>query len=798
MENKKKDYSDSQIRTILNLDYIRLRPSAYIPDVGVNGQFSLIKELLDNAFDEMNEKLKPSEGNIDIFLLKEDTNYIVAIYDNGRGVPLNSLQDSFTVEKTSGKFDTESYKYSSGMYGIGAKATVALSRKFRAISFREDGVGDLLVKNGKDIFLEKYDPWQRTGMFLMTQPNPAFLSEIERFKDIDYIQITNFLELMSLFSKFRMRFWYLDKGYNNLWDMDVSSLIKYFANIDETVLPVFDNSRFSKMDFIIKHFKTPEYSHTLSYSDNDLIFTIEVYSNINYIIPQNANKISLVNNVPFASSDDNLHTSMFYSRVLLELSKRVTEKEIINFVINEYKVPINVLMNVKFSGAKFTGTTKHLFKDITFKEPYRRALDEVFSDSSFIDGLYEYIKDDISLKYNLSINKQFINIHSNRQLLLDLNRPTKFSDCNTSDRTIAELFLAEGDSAKSDKGRNPEDQAIYALQGKPLNSLLTMEKINISIAKIKSNAIFSDIIKLTGIIPGSDNLSKLRYDKVFIMTDADVHGYHIANILIANFCILCPKFVEEGHLYIVIPPLYGLKSKNNGQMLFVKDYEHLVSYLAENIYSNIFDIYLSSPTYEEKLLSKEDFVGFTSIVLELGTMLHTLGNKLNISSEILEILACSSELLNGGVNEEEIKRVFDANAVHYDSINEILTLSIGSEDIIIPLRDFGFIIYEKLLPYLNEYLLNKMEIKVSTRHSDVLNKTPMSITNLYSIFTDLDKQFFEIERYKGLGRMMPVDRCSTCMDKKTRRTYQIKSIGDLNRIFELLGKDSQYRKELLL
>lgn len=807
----KKVYTEKDIKHMESLDYIKLRSTAYIQDVSVDGHYQLIKELIDNSIDEL-EEIKLSNNTISIYLIHDKSSYTIAVYDNGRGIPINKLKDVFTQLHTSGKFDTNSYKFSAGTFGVGATATVALSSKFRAISFRGNKLGELSVIDGKDILFNKYDNFLKEsyphGTLTLFKPNKSILIDENKFKEYGYLLILDFIKIISLFSKFSIRFYNVINNRLNLFNADIVTLIERLNKFSIPENTLFDSSMFDRNDYITKRFKSHEYEYFIEYpSDHslidDLYFSIEIIGNLSHQINYSNNKITLVNNIPFFENN-NLHIKLFLKLIKIELAKKYSDANMKSYILNDYKLPISFLMNIKFKGAQFSGTIKHLFKDVNFKTPFTNALLNIFENTDFINNFYEFIKEDVVEKYNIFNNNQFIKVKTNKQLLLELNRPDKFSNCSTTDRSKAELFLAEGASAKSDKGRNSELQAIYALGGKPFNSLTIQENIKTSIEKLKKNEIFQDIIKLIGIIPGSNSLNNLNYDKIFITADADAHGYHITNIIISNLYALCPALINEGHLYMVIPPLYGLKLRDKKNTLFIKDNFELISVLAENIYYKIFSVSLkfvvNGKSSMSKILDKKEFIAFSHIVFELGSLIETISNQVHIDPIILEQLCTLTGIfdkLDLYENQQMMKKAFFADQIQYDKINNIIKISIGYDDIIIPLTGLSTIIYDTLLPKMNEFYYNNMELKLTSKKNNLYKNSTTSISFLYKLFTSLKDHFFEIERYKGLGSMSSEDRFLSCIDINNRNDFKISTIGDIDRIFQIMGNSSRWRKEFL-
>ena len=171
------DYTSDSIKTLQKLDSIRHRPTAHLPDLGRQGLAKMISEVIDNSFDEVS--LLKEKGKVDILLFRSKSTFQVLIHDNGRGIPVEKLVEVFTVPSTSGKYDTESYTYSSGLFGLGAKVAAGLSDKFRALTFRGTKQASLFIQKGQhpdQVPIEKGIGYSGTLVFL--EPDQDIFTDI--------------------------------------------------------------------------------------------------------------------------------------------------------------------------------------------------------------------------------------------------------------------------------------------------------------------------------------------------------------------------------------------------------------------------------------------------------------------------------------------------------------------------------------------------------------------------------------------------------------------------------------------
>ena len=802
-------YSEDSIKHLAKLDHIRHRPTGYITDVGVGGQFHIIKELIDNSIDELENFRNSPDGLLEISMFKDLVNkkYQILVSDNGRGIPIDKLIDVFTNPNTSGKFDTSSYKFSAGTFGIGAKATTALSDFFRVIVMKNGVLADATIhhSNIPDQPL-KYDNFTNieSGSFVLFEPDASIFEDIEEFSHSGFLRIEEFLSQLSLFSKYRIVFKVFNVGVsdsikNSTTDRFVEFLLLCRSTSSITNV-VFDNNRFDREKYIKEFFtlnKNFEFKQLLEdNSSDDLKYTIDVRCIKTHNMPNNT-KLTFVNGIMFTDGNS-FHIQSTIAYIKEQLAKLIPEQKMKDFFISQYKLPIWLIMDVKFSGAQFSGTIKHQFRDIAFKKVFDKSMHKLFDSSVIIKDLYDLLDEHIVAAFNRFSNNDLI-VKNVSNMLMRLNHPKKFSDCNTSERDKAELFLVEGESAKSDQGRDSEYQATYILSGKPLNALTSQDKMFDSLDNLRKNKIYQDIIRILGIVPGSNDLSSLNFGKTFITTDADVHGYHIASILLSNLYILSPALIEEGRIYVVMPPLYGIKVKGSKELLYVRNTKELNATLAYHLYYKCLDIYIESNAYNKQKLNIEEFVAFSEIVELVGEVITNLSKEYAIPAVILEQLSLMTVMLNRSLLDADIElfeKAFGCK-VKYHKESQVLILIIGSEDIIIPLYNINDLIYKKILPLYKDFFYMKMRIYATTKRTDHMNISPVSIVQLFQMFNEM-KKLFSIERYKGLGSMNPKDRSKTCINKETRRTFQITTIGDIDTVFNMMGTDSTTRKELVL
>lgn len=789
-------YNENSIVELDDISHIRLRTSAYLPNTGGEGLMTLVREILDNSVDEC-EYLE--KGQIDAIMLvnHDKTSFQFIVQDDGRGIPAEKLISVFASARVSGKFSNDHYRFSIGSFGVGATVCCSLSQFFRAITLNQTVIADAIIPydNIPDCTINSENRTGRTGTTVIFSPDTTIFHEIQEFIQNPY-RLMEYFAHHSLFGKYRIRFFYLEESVTrDFTTASTQQALRYIEEIIQTV-PIFDNQNFNKEAYVTEYFgiqgKTQVYSIQGINFDNTLRIEGSMLFTFQNITATQKTKLAFVNNLLF---DDNasLHTSILIKILKQRIAPFILDKNVRNFFLDHYKLPMFIVLDVKFSSAQFSGLAKTSFKDHAFRQPYHKLLNTLLT-QEMIHSIYQLIGEHITVQYNRFTNSEFKPSTTMRNLLSRLNRPEKFDNCSTTDRDIAELFLVEGDSAKSDQDRNSVFQASYTLGGKPFNGLTSVDRLTESVNAIKKNKVFQDIIRILNITPGSNDLSNLNFGKVFIMADADTHGYHITNIVIGNLYALCPALIEEGRVYVTIPPLYSLNIKGSDP-IYIRNVDELNTTLAYHVYYRCIDIAIQSERYD-RVLTREEFVAFSEIVIKIGDELDRLSTEYMIPDVLLEQLSLMTNHLNLAEPDINVIRDWLGCEVRYVKDGHLLIVSIGSEDIVVPLHQITELIYSRILPMYREFYYGKTRLFVTTKNSDLYTKSPTTIVQLNDIFKKLSGMF-QIQRYKGLGSMPPADRSKNCLNPSTRRVYQITNIGDIDTVFAMLGDDPMYRKKLI-
>lgn len=541
------DYDSSQIQVLEGLEPVRKRPGMYIGSTGYDGLHHLIKEIADNCIDEA----IAGHGTKVLITILEDGG--IRVEDDGRGIPVDkhektgksALETVLTVLHAGGKFDGGGYKISAGLHGVGSSVVNALSTKLIAE----------VKKNGKLYRME----------FKIGVPQ----GDIEVVGDADGTGTTiTFWPDFSIFEKME-------------WDYEwVVNYIRHQAYLTKGVYTEVIDERTGKGEAFYFEGGIRSYVRHLNFgkdATHEDIFYVEkqiedaeVEVALQYTDAYTENVFSFANNVP--NPEGGTHLTGFrtaLTRVINDYARKnslLKEKEE-NLSGEDVREGLTAVILVKIPEPQFEGQTKNKlgnpevrgYVEQVFAENFAYYLEENPNSAKKIIG-----KSLLAARARKAARAARDNII--RKGVLDgASMPGKLTDCATKDRTKAELFVVEGNSAggSAKDGRNSEFQAILALRGKVLN----VERARMD--KMLANKEIVDLIKAIGSGIGDQfDKNNLRYDKIIIMTDADVDGAHISTLLLTLFFRHFRDLVDHGHIYIAQPPLYGLKKGKKIEYLF--------------------------------------------------------------------------------------------------------------------------------------------------------------------------------------------------------------------------------------
>ncbi len=569
-ENKQEHYDASDIQVLEGLEAVRKRPGMYIGTTDVKGLHHLVWEIVDNAIDE---SLAGYCNNIEIIINKDNS---VTVKDDGRGIPvdvhpktkISTVETVYTVLHAGGKFGGGGYKVSGGLHGVGASVVNALSKWVEVTVYKNGKIYNIRFENGGhtkhplEIVGECEE--NRTGTWVTFKPD----SDIFDTDIFDYETLKVRVRELAFLNK-GLRITLRDDrdeedttGDTFLYEGGISEYVKF---INQNKTPIHE-------DII----------HLEGIEDN-VFFEVALQYNTGY----NDNIYSFVNNIN--THDGGTHEEgvrRALTRVINSYARKTNmlkEKDE-SLTGDDVKEGLTMIISCKHPNPQFEGQTKGRLGN----SEVRKLADKVFS-----EGFEKFLLENPE-EAKIIVNKAMLASRARnaakkaREItrksdLTTTNFFGKLSDCKSKDPKVSEIFIVEGDSAggSAKKGRDSMTQAILPLRGKILN----VEKSRLD--KALSNEEIRSIITAFGTGIGDDfDLSKLRYDKIIIMTDADVDGAHIRVLLLTLFYRFFKPIVEAGHVYAAQPPLFRIMhGKTRKYVLDEPEKDAYLASLPENVRS---------------------------------------------------------------------------------------------------------------------------------------------------------------------------------------------------------------------
>ena len=556
MSEEEKNYSANSIQVLEGLEAVRKRPSMYIGDTSSKGLHHLVYEVVDNSIDEA---LAGYATHIEVTINADNS---ITVVDNGRGIPVDmhekehksALEVVLTVLHAGGKFDKGSYKVSGGLHGVGVSCVNALSTYLRAE-----------VSRGGKIYMQEYScgkptsevtvigETDKTGTKISFKPDGSIFSVTE----YDYsILATRLRDLAFLNSGITLML-------TDMREIDEAGNPKQETFFSQTGLDEFvryiDGNKESLINDII-HLNTDKGG-------------IPVEVTMTYNTSFNENIYSFVNNIN--TIEGGTHLTGFRRGLTSTLKKyaednKMLEKAKVEIASDDFRQGLTAVISVKVLEPQFEGQTKTKLGNNEVIGAVQTAVSEALR-----YYLEENPKQAKAIVDKVVLAAQARHAAYNAQMRILKKSPLggmgglpgKLSDCTSKNPAERELFLVEGDSAggSAKDGRNSQYQAILPLRGKILNVEKAMDH------KVFESQEIVNMFRALGVTIGTEddpkaaNLTKLRYHKIIIMTDADVDGAHIATLLMTFFFRRMREIIENGYLYIATPPLYKCLLGNNSE-----------------------------------------------------------------------------------------------------------------------------------------------------------------------------------------------------------------------------------------
>lgn len=770
-----KEYRAESIKILGGLDAVRKVPSMYIGNTGVEGLHHLVYELVDNSVDEA---LEGYCSKITVTLHRDNS---VTCQDNGRGIPVEmhkeenmpALEVVLTKLHAGGKFDKDSYMYSAGLHGVGLSVVNALS-EYLEVEVRRDGkVYFQRYEGGNKITeLKVIGDTDKTGTKVRFKPDEKIFESTEysyetiayRMREISFLN--NGIHIIVIDEKKARKHEFKHEG-------GIKAFVKYL-NTNKNVLfdePIHVVSTKQPLDYI----------------------EVAIQHNEGY----NESIYSFVNNVN--TQEGGTHVAGFRSALTRSINNFITtnmpQKSKESISGDDLREGLVAVISIKIQNPQFEGQTKAKLGNSEIKGLVESVLNDKLTEYLELnpDVAKTIINKALEAKRAREAAKKAKELVKSKSLLESGILPGKLADCQESDPILCELFIVEGDSAggSAKQGRNRKTQAILPLRGKILNVEKSRQE------KILTNQEIKSVYLALGI--NSDNIHRLRYHKIVIMTDADVDGSHIRTLLLTLFYRKMPELITNGHLFIAQPPLY--KIKHGGKETYAKDEDQFERFIAkrgmEKIKCYVADTLIDGIKLSESIEKLKSMERFFREMTISGTpknfMLKLMENdiytredfeepgKLNIIKEDIEKTGHRVEILKDREHNLFSIQVSDA-AQKEQAITIDYELCCQSD----------YKQYLKIYREVRPFYEQSIKIIEGSKES-----YPQNPEELLRTINERGKEGIAIQRYKGLGEMNPEQLWATTMDPERRSIIKV-SIDDAveaDQVFTvLMGSNIETRR----
>jgi len=785
-------YNADSIKVLEGLEAVRIRPAMYIGSTGKEGLHHLVYEVVDNSIDEA------AGGYCDTITVKIRVDNSIVVDDNGRGIPVDihktegvsAAEVVMTKLHAGGKFSNDSYKISGGLHGVGVSVVNALSKECE-LEVRRDG----------NVYIQTYTrgvpngPMEMAGKTRGKGTKVTFLPDDEIFEDTEFSfdVISNRLRELAFLNsgvKITITDERNDKKNEFLYKGGINSFVEYI-NRNKKVLH-----------------KNPIY---VTGAKDDCSVEVALQYNETYL----ENIFAFANSIN--TTEGGTHLIGFRSALTRVFNNYATTSKIIkdgkeSLRGEDLREGLACVISVKVKNPQFEGQTKTKLGNSEVR--------------GLVEGIV-YEKIGSFLEENPSIAKQILNkcleaarAREAARRAKELTRrksamevgalPGKLADCQEKDPALSEIYLVEGDSAggSAKQGRDRKNQAILPLRGKVLNvekarfdKMLQNEEIKIIVTALG-----------TGIGTGDYDVSKLRYHKVIIMTDADVDGSHIRTLLLTFFFRQMRELIERGYLFIAQPPLYKMVDRKKES--YIQNEEQMRNYILE---SGVGKVKLVMADGNPFPVTGNKLTALLKKVMRIEDLLDRFERE-HRERNLIRILAGDPALNDECFKSESgLKKIAKrtGTTLGEDCVDYSVEADQdhGGYKIVFNLKKNGQVFANCIdretfrTPQFTEIklLLGQIAIMGEPPYRDVSDESPTpvildSAKVLVEHITSLGKKGLSLQRYKGLGEMNPEQLWETTMNPEKRTLLQVgvEDAVEADEIFTtLMGDQVEPRRDFI-
>ena len=764
-------YTSSNIQVLEGLEAVRKRPGMYIGDTSTRGLHHLVYEVVDNSIDEA------LAGHCDFVEVTLNLDGSITVIDNGRGIPVDihekekkpAVEVVLTILHAGGKFDSNSYKVSGGLHGVGVSCVNALS-EWLEVEVRRDGqIHHMRFERGKTA-----KPLEVLGHCTESGTKITFMPDHEIFETLNFSWdiLTNRLREMA----------FLNRGVQvNLQEdgSDRREEFKYAGGISEFVTYLNVN-------------KAPMHDEVIYFDREKDGIGVEIA--MQYTDAYSESLYSYANNIN--THEGGTHLSGFRSALTRTInaygkSSKMIKDDKSGMTGDDIREGLTAIISVKVPDPQFEGQTKTKLGNSEVQGIVESVVNEqlaVYLEEHPAEAR-KFIEKAVVAASAREAARKARELTRRKGALDSASLPGKLADCSERDPSKCEIYIVEGDSAggSAKQGRDRKFQAILPLRGKVLN----VEKARLD--KILGNKEIQTMITAIGCGIGKDdfNIDKARYHRIIIMTDADVDGLHIRTLILTFLYRQMRELIERGYVYIAQPPLYKIVRRKREE--YVQNDPKLTEILME---LGSEGITAHNPDGSE-LLDAQGLQAVLKVLHELEPMIDMVQRR-NVDP-ILYLAARNDEgklplyvVLRGSGKEKETRFAFTEEELR--TINDQLETE-GRPFLYVDIQSKERI--RKRLEVLNDLgldsgrLVGGEDVLFSLQEGEEKVAELTNIMSLLDQIRDLGKKGMTIQRYKGLGEMNPSQLWETTMDPAQRRLVKVvlEDVIKADQIFTILMGD---------
>ncbi len=773
-ENKiQAKYDATNIQVLSGIEAVRKRPAMYIGDTSISGLHHLVYEVIDNSIDEC---LAGFCSLIEVVIHSDNS---VSVDDNGRGIPVDihktekkpAVEVVLTMLHAGGKFDKKTYRVSGGLHGVGVSVVNALSEWL-----------EVEIKKDEQIYHQKYEKGSPVSKLKIIGKTTDIGTKVTFKPDPEIFEIVEFDDNI-LVNRLR-ELAFLNPGLAIKFEDERKGRVETFQ---------FGGGLVSFVEELNKN-KTLLFTPPCSFKKTDENTEVEIA--LQYNDGYNETILSFVNNVN--TKEGGTHLTGFRSgltRSINEYGKKYQLLEPATTLGGEdIREGLTAVISIKIPEPQFEGQTKTKLGNSSVKPVV---------ESITFEKMYIFLEEHPEFARNI-LNKSLTAFKAREaaRKARELTRkklsetgslPGKLADCSSKDPQVREIFIVEGDSAggSAKQGRDRAFQAILPLRGKIINT----EKARLD--KVLNNNEIRMLISAIGAGYGEEfDISKIRYNKVIIMADADVDGAHIRTLLLTFFYRQMPELIKQGYCYIAQPPLY--KVKRGKKEMYVETESHMENILLD-LGSEKLDVYIKHSKKQLTHAEIKKIAGISKRFTELSVVFSK--KNLDIKKYMKKLDEKTGSLpaykINLNSNEyyfysdDELSQFMEKNQLN----NQSLFSGVYKLTEIFEFRECEKIVSEaKKLGLNNLFWEEKFIIKKEAKDYEV------AFEKIFDEIKENGKKGLNIQRYKGLGEMNPQQLWETTMDVKNRMLKKI-SVEDAIKAEDLftilMGEQVEPRKNFI-